>query len=57
MRFVPSSCVAAGLLVAACAPPRQISDSGFGAYEVSLAVFDDGRALAWYDLRHGNAEI
>jgi hypothetical protein len=56
MRFILTS--TAGLVVlAACAPPRQISDSGFGAYEVSLAAFDDGLALAWYDTRHGNAEI
>ena len=44
-------------MLAACAPPRQVSDSGFGAYAVSLAAFDDGFALAWYDTRHGNAEI
>ena len=47
---------AALVLLTACAP-RQVSDSGFGAYEVSLAAFDDGLALAWYDTRHGNAEI
>jgi hypothetical protein len=56
MRFVLSSSAALTLLVA-CAPPRQVSDSGFGAFEVSLAAFDDGLALAWYDTRHGNAEI
>jgi hypothetical protein len=43
--------------LAACAPPRQVSESGFGAYEVSLAAWSDGLALAWYDTRHGNAEI
>ena len=36
-----------------CSPPRQISDSGFGAYEVSLAAWNDGLAVAWYDTRHG----
>jgi hypothetical protein len=41
---------------AACAP-RQISDSGFGAYEVSLAAWSDGLAVAWYDTRNGNAEV
>ncbi len=56
MRLLVSSC-AALILLAACAPPRQVSDSGFGAYAVSLAAFDDGLALAWYDTRHGNAEI
>jgi hypothetical protein len=56
MRCVLSSCAALALL-AACSPPRQVSDSGFGAYAVSLAAFDDGLALAWYDTRHGNAEI
>lgn len=43
--------------VLGCSPPRQISDSGFGAYEVSLAAWDDGLAVAWYDTRDGNAEI
>jgi hypothetical protein len=56
MRIVSLSCFAL-VLLAACAPPRQVSESGFGAYEVSLATFDDGLALAWYDTRHGNAEI
>jgi hypothetical protein len=56
MRFVLPS-LAALCLLAACAPPRQVSDSGFGAYEVSLAAFEDGLALAWYDMRDGNAEI
>ena len=37
--------------------PRQISDSGFGAYEVSLAAWNDGLAIAWYDTRNGNAEV
>jgi hypothetical protein len=48
----------AGVLVflAGCSP-RQISDSGFGAYEVSIAAWDDGLAVAWYDTRDGNAEI
>jgi hypothetical protein len=56
MRVVLPSCAALALL-AACAPPRQVSESGFGAYEVSLATFDDGLILAWYDTRHGNAEL
>ena len=56
MRLLVLSCTALVLLTA-CAPPRQVSDSGFGAYAVSLATFDDGLALAWYDTRHGNAEI
>jgi hypothetical protein len=41
----------------ACSPPRQVSDSGFGAYEVSLATWSDGLAVAWYDTRDGNAEV
>jgi hypothetical protein len=45
------------LLLAACGGPRQVSDSGFGAYEVSLASWlEDGLAVAWYDTRDGNAE-
>lgn len=50
-------------MLGACAEGRsagsaaQISDSGFGAYEVSLAVLPRGLAVAWYDTRDGNAEI
>lgn len=35
----------------------QISESRFGAYEVSLAASGDRGAVAWYDTRHGHAEI
>lgn len=42
--------------LAGCSP-RQVSDSGFGAYEVSLAAWSDGLAVAWYDMRDGNAEV
>ena len=48
------SCAA---LAAAGCSPRQISDSGFGAYEVSLAAWSDGFAVAWFDTRDGNAEV
>jgi hypothetical protein len=44
-------------LLVGCAPPRQVSDSGLGAFEVSLAAWEDGLALAWYDTRDGNAEV
>lgn len=47
----------AALAAAAACTPRQLSDSGFGAYEVSLAVWRDGLAVAWYDTRDGNAEV
>ncbi|HEY9183463.1 MAG TPA: hypothetical protein VIQ99_09705 [Gammaproteobacteria bacterium] len=50
------SCAALAAM-SGCSPPRQISDSGFGAYEVSLAAWHDGLAAAWYDTRHGNAEL
>lgn len=36
---------------------RQISQSGFGAYEASVATLDDGFAVAWYDTRDGHPEI
>lgn len=49
--------VAALCSLVACGPARQVSESGFGAYEVSLAAWSDGLALAWYDTRHGNAEL
>jgi hypothetical protein len=45
------------LAAAGCSPPRQISDSGFGAFEVSLAAWSDGLAVAWHDTRDGNAEV
>jgi hypothetical protein len=48
---------ALALVTCACNAPRQISDSGFGAYEVSLATWDDGLAIGWYDTRDNNAEI
>lgn len=43
--------------LAALALAIQISSSGFGAYEVSLAPMGRGFAAAWYDTRHGHAEI
>lgn len=54
--------VALGALVvcAACgvsADHLQISESGYGAYEVSLSPWSDGLIVAWYDTRDGNAEI
>jgi hypothetical protein len=36
---------------------EQISESGFGAYEVALALHDAQLAVAWYDTRDANAEI
>jgi len=48
---------AALVAMPACSPPRQITDSGFGAYEVSLAAWNDGLVIAWYDTRDGNAEL
>ena len=57
-RAARAVCSCAALVAAAaCSPPRQISESGFGAFEVSLAVWDDGLAVAWYDTRDGNAEV
>lgn len=43
--------------VAGCSGPEQISESGFGAFEVSLAAWSDGLAVAWYDTRNRNAEV
>jgi hypothetical protein len=51
------SCCAALAAMPACSPPRQISESGVGAYEVSLAAWNDGLVAAWYDTRDGNAEV
>src|SRR5262249_50283765 len=39
------------------AQPHQVSHSGFGAYEASLAAFGDGFAVTWYDTRDGHGEI
>ena len=41
----------------AASEPTQISQSGEGAYEVSLAAGEPGLVAAWYDTRHGDAEI
>jgi hypothetical protein len=50
------------LLAVACAAcgasgGTQISESGTGAFEASLAAVEGGFAVAWYDTRDGNAEI
>jgi hypothetical protein len=52
---LPAAVLAA---VLGCGPqPQQVSDSGFGAYEVSASTWPDGLAVAWYDTRDGNAEV
>jgi hypothetical protein len=47
------------VVAAACAPDphHEVSASGAGAYEPSLAVFSDGFAVAWYDTRDGYGQI
>jgi hypothetical protein len=55
-RAAPAWCASAALAAAGCSP-RQITDSGFGAFEVSLAASNDELAVAWYDTRDGNAEV
>jgi hypothetical protein len=52
-------CAVSAVLAGCEAPPRQVSDSGYGAYEVSIAARPDGAGLelAWYDTRDGNAEV
>lgn len=47
-------------LLAACRStpaPTQVTQSGAGAYEVALATDETGFAVAWHDMRDGNAEI
>ena len=44
-------------LVAQDAGVLQVSHSGRGAYEASLAPLGDGFAAGWYDTRDGHAEI
>jgi hypothetical protein len=45
------------IALASCERPQQVSESGYGAYEVSLASWGDSAlAVAWYDTRDGNAE-
>ena len=56
-RTARAVCSCAALAASTGCAPRQISDSGLGAYEVSLAAWSDGLAVAWYDTRHGNAEV
>lgn len=56
-------CILPILALAGCASPSlttpitQISESGQGAYEVSLAAGESGLVAAWYDTRDGNPEI
>jgi len=58
MAAVRFTAVALAALLAACEQgPRQISRSGYGAFETSLATWENGLAVAWYDMRDGNAEI
>jgi len=46
------------LAIVGCGGPVQVSQSGRGAFEASLAVLSSGRtAVSWYDTRHGNGEI
>jgi hypothetical protein len=47
------------LLLCGCGGPRQVevSEPGGGAYEVSLARFGDGWAVAWHDTRDGHPEL
>lgn len=45
------------LALSSCAGPRQLSHSGTGAYEASLTSEFGQLAVAWYDMRDGNAEI
>jgi hypothetical protein len=56
VRLALPAAVLAALL--GCGPqPQQISDSGFGAYEVSASTWPDSLVVAWYDTRDGNAEV
>ena len=43
--------------LAGCTGPHQLSVSGAGAYEASLATSPRRAAVAWFDTRDGNAEI
>ena len=50
--------IASVVFAAACGvKARQVSESRAGAYEAALATGRDGFAVAWHDLRDGNAEI
>ncbi len=50
-------CTRAEELATETQPIQQVSQSGAGAYEATLATLPDGFAAAWYDTRDGNAEI
>ncbi|MGE0445152.1 MAG: hypothetical protein AB7P99_07975 [Vicinamibacterales bacterium] len=52
-----TGCLLALALACGARDPHEISQSGAGAHEVSLAVVDDGFVASWYDDRDGNAEI
>ena len=55
-RAAPAISACAAFAAVGCSP-RQITESGFGAFEVSLAAQNDELAVAWYDTRDGNAEV
>lgn len=56
-RLAAAPALAAGVFVAATADHLQISESGYGAYEVSMSPWSDGLVVGWYDTRDDNAEI
>src|SRR5690606_25038444 len=45
------------LLTLGCERAVPVSASGFGAFEPAATVLGDSLAVAWYDDRHGSAEI
>ncbi len=47
------------VVLASCSQDlRQVSESGYGAFEADLEILDaDTVAISWYDTRHGQAEI
>jgi len=44
-------------LLTGCDEIHQVSDSKHGAFEASIATWQEGFAVAWYDDRDGNPEI
>lgn len=57
MMRVPIAFALALSATLASVPVHQVSQSGFGAYEASLAPMGDGFVAAWYDTRHGHGEL
>src|SRR5688572_22462406 len=57
LQFGRFALVLIAFLLTGCDEIHQVSNSKHGAFEASLATYQEGFAVAWYDDRDGNPEI